>query len=481
MRFGLRSNDPSALTEATRHAPLGWQSSPMEVVDILYSLRVAAPSPRRGQRNFNLLYCGSGLIARSFDLAPLFTAFHRHAELLTALRAQNCVFLHAGVVGWRGRALIIPGRSMTGKTTLVSALVRAGAGIYSDEFAVLDKAGQVHPYPVPLSVRGTAGEPGVRTPVESLGGQAGTGPLPLGLIVVTRYAPTATWCPLPLSPAVALLACMDNAVAAQREPESTMPILRRLCLAPMQSKANAVRRTSSRPCCCKSSTADSPMKNVREVLGGPDVVRDWLMTASLAQGDEAVRAWRQWSDAAGLPPRALESRRVGCHWSRVSRDLVHLRRMTSSCDGRAVRRGPATNSSSDRPGPALTPPSRRIRTVLKGRRALTLASTPIAGRGRLATVDALIEPTSIDAARPILAELGWTCPHTPGALARTRPAQFQLLVARRRRPDIHHVLEGTWPGVDAGLWRRTVSIEDDQTRWLVQSLPINCCTSASTA
>ncbi|HQX81124.1 MAG TPA: hypothetical protein PKW63_05165 [Vicinamibacterales bacterium] len=226
LRFGLRSNDPSALTEATRHAPLGWQSSPMEVVDILYSLRVAAPSPRRGQRNFNLLYCGSGLIARSFDLAPLFTAFHRHAELLTALRAQNCVFLHAGVVGWRGRALIIPGRSMTGKTTLVSALVRAGAEYYSDEFAVLDKAGQVHPYPVPLSVRGTAGEPGVRTPVESLGGQAGTGPLPLGLIVVTRYAPTATWCPLPLSPAVALLACMDNAVAAQREPESTMPILR---------------------------------------------------------------------------------------------------------------------------------------------------------------------------------------------------------------------------------------------------------------
>lgn len=226
LRFGLRSNDPSALTDAASHAPLGWRPSPMDVVDILYSLRVASPSPRRGVRHFNLLYCGSALIARSFDLAPLFTAFHRHAELLTALRAQDCVFVHAGVVGWRGRALIIPGRSMTGKTTLVSALVRAGATYYSDEFAVLDKAGHVHPYPVPLSIRGAQGEPGVRTPVESLGGRAGTDSLPLGLIVVTRYQPAATWRPQPISPAVALLACMDNTVAAQREPESTMPILR---------------------------------------------------------------------------------------------------------------------------------------------------------------------------------------------------------------------------------------------------------------
>ena len=122
--------------------------------------------------------------------------------------------------------MIIPGRTMTGKTTLVGALVRAGATYYSDEFAVLDKAGHVHPYPVPLSIRGTGGEPGVQTPVESLGGQAGTEPLPLGVIVVTQYQPNARWRPRPLSPARALLACMNNAVAAQREPQYTMPILR---------------------------------------------------------------------------------------------------------------------------------------------------------------------------------------------------------------------------------------------------------------
>jgi hypothetical protein len=226
LRFGLRSNDAAALTAAAPHAPLGWRSSPMDVVDILYSLRVGPPSTRRGYRNFNLLYCGSALIARSMDLPPLFAAFHRHAELLTALRAQDCVFVHAGVVGWGGRALMIPGRSMSGKTTLVRALVRAGATYYSDEFAVLDGTGHVHPYPVPLSIRGRDGQPGVRTPVESLGGQAGTNPIPLGVIVVTRYQRHARWRPRLLSPAHALLACMDNTVAAQREPQYTMPILR---------------------------------------------------------------------------------------------------------------------------------------------------------------------------------------------------------------------------------------------------------------
>jgi hypothetical protein len=252
LRFGLRSNDPSALIDAAPHAPLGWQSSPMDVVDILYSLRVAPPSPRRGQRNFNLLYCGSALIARSFDLAPLLTAFHQHAELLTALRARDCVFVHAGVVGWRGRAMIIPGRTMTGKTTLVGALVRAGATYYSDEFAVLDKTGRVHPYPVPLSIRGSGGEPGVQTPVESLGGQAGTEPLPLGVIVVTQYQSNARWRPRPLSPARALLACMDNTVAAQREPQYTMPILRLAVLdaraiESARGEADAVARRLLRP------------------------------------------------------------------------------------------------------------------------------------------------------------------------------------------------------------------------------------------
>jgi hypothetical protein len=230
LRFGLWANDPAALAEATPHLPLGWQPAPNGEVDILYSLRLASPHRHEEQSNYHLLYCGSTLLASSLEFSSLLIAFGKHAELLTAFHAQDCLFVHAGAVGWQGRAILIPGRSMTGKTTLVKALVESGATYYSDEFAVLDKAGQVHPYPVLLSIRGLKGQPPRKAPVEELGGQAGVEPLPVGLVVVTYYQRRARWRPQALSPAQALLALMDNTVAAQREPQYTMPILRQVVM-----------------------------------------------------------------------------------------------------------------------------------------------------------------------------------------------------------------------------------------------------------
>jgi hypothetical protein len=39
-------------------------------------------------------------------------------------RSRRLLFVHAAVVGWRGRAIVIPGRSLAGKSTLAAALVR---------------------------------------------------------------------------------------------------------------------------------------------------------------------------------------------------------------------------------------------------------------------------------------------------------------------------------------------------------------------
>ena len=68
----------------------------------------------------------------------------------------------------------LPGHSFSGKSTLVAALVRAGAVYYSDEFAVLDPDGFVHPYAKALSLD-------VARQVEELGGVAGDEPLPARL------------------------------------------------------------------------------------------------------------------------------------------------------------------------------------------------------------------------------------------------------------------------------------------------------------
>jgi hypothetical protein len=51
-------------------------------------------------------------------------------------------------------------------------------------------------------------------------------PIPVRLVVVTTYQPGATWRPRTLSPGQALLALMDNTVAARRNPAYSMPILK---------------------------------------------------------------------------------------------------------------------------------------------------------------------------------------------------------------------------------------------------------------
>ena len=144
-------------------------------------------------------------------------------------RARRRLFVHAGVVGWRGRAIVIPGASLSGKSSLVAALVRAGATYYSDysdEYAVFDARGRVHPFPTALSIRdGTNGKPR-RCAVEALGGRSGVAPLPVGLVVITTYRAGAAWRGRPLSPGRAMLELLRHTVPARRRPRSAIATLR---------------------------------------------------------------------------------------------------------------------------------------------------------------------------------------------------------------------------------------------------------------
>jgi len=63
------------------------------------------------------------------------------------------VHVHAAVASLGGRAVILPGRSGAGKTTLVTALALAGWDYLSDEVAALDlRRDVVRPYPRPLAL-----------------------------------------------------------------------------------------------------------------------------------------------------------------------------------------------------------------------------------------------------------------------------------------------------------------------------------------
>jgi len=224
---GIRTNDGAVLERVQEYMPPEWEATDDPVVDTVFSVRVAPPTKRKGRRNYHLLYSEAVLVKRTLDLATLFEPLENLLRLTVAFRAdQEYLFVHAGVVGWQGQAIVIPGRSFSGKTTLVSALVKAGATYYSDDMAVFDSAGRVHPYPVPLSMRESDGR--CRVNPEALGGQVGDQPLPVGLVVVTNYADGARWQPRPLTAGRALMALLDNTVAARRDPATSLPILQQV-------------------------------------------------------------------------------------------------------------------------------------------------------------------------------------------------------------------------------------------------------------
>ena len=177
------------------------------------------------------MHCDGALLRRTTDRAEVIDAFENHAKIQTAFHAKDRLFVHAGAVAWRGRGIVLPGRSGAGKSTLVKALVEAGAEYYSDEFAVLDVEGRLHPYPLPLSIRANGAQAETRTSAAALGGRTGDAPVAVDLIVMTSYQPGATWRPQPLSRSHALLALIENTVAARQPPERTMPILRQTVLA----------------------------------------------------------------------------------------------------------------------------------------------------------------------------------------------------------------------------------------------------------
>jgi hypothetical protein len=146
-------------------------------------------------------------------------------ELWVAEFARGRVFVHAGCVVVDGRAIVIPGRSMSGKSSLTAALVRAGAQYYSDEYAVLDSRGLVRPYARSLSIRPYEGGFARRVHVSEFGGAAGTGPRPVGLVLALQYDAAAGWCVEALTRGQGIVRLLDNTVSARSRPEAALTAL----------------------------------------------------------------------------------------------------------------------------------------------------------------------------------------------------------------------------------------------------------------
>jgi hypothetical protein len=218
VRLGIRATDPDIMPALLAELPEGWRRSPVHRVDRLLSFLVGGQERGSRVRRYHLVYDNWLQAARTFDLEHAVVNFGVTARLTIAERSPRRTFVHAGVVGWKGRAIVLPGRTHTGKTTLTAALVRAGAAYLSDEFALIDKHGRIHPFPKPLSIREQPFTPQQNQAVESLGGKQRRRPLPIGLIVISPYESGRRFRPRAVSAGRGVLELLRHTPSARRDP-----------------------------------------------------------------------------------------------------------------------------------------------------------------------------------------------------------------------------------------------------------------------
>jgi hypothetical protein len=133
VRIGVRANNPDLLDRLRRLLPVDAKPYPGEVVDHYFSAVLGGSVAGSRVRKFHLLYGNHTLLLRGREIDAITDAFEPAFRQVVASLAPRRIFVHAGVVGWKGRAILFPGKTLSGKTTMVAELVRAGASYFSDE------------------------------------------------------------------------------------------------------------------------------------------------------------------------------------------------------------------------------------------------------------------------------------------------------------------------------------------------------------
>lgn len=107
-------------------------------------------------------------------------------------RLKSIRAVHAGAVMLEGRALLIPGTTHAGKSSLIAELLRRGAAHLSDEYALVDEEGRVHAYPRPLLLRNGSSKQSLILPGD-LNASFAMQPVSVGWILAVNYVPNAAW------------------------------------------------------------------------------------------------------------------------------------------------------------------------------------------------------------------------------------------------------------------------------------------------
>ena len=150
-----------------------------------------------------------------------------HLETFAAERSATHTFLHAAVVGRGDRALLLPGRSGSGKTHLTAGMTKEPGFTYlSDERAPFDDLLQVAPAARPLAFKDSIGGIELKEPAE-LGCVVESRPLAIGAILLHRYRRGTRLSPARLGRGRAVQELLSHCNSPRTE--RTMDRIARLC------------------------------------------------------------------------------------------------------------------------------------------------------------------------------------------------------------------------------------------------------------
>jgi hypothetical protein len=234
-RFEVRSDVAGAVGVAGRlFAPFGDRGGDRPTV---YELR------RSEAGRPYAIWCDGALLQTGVDAGNALDRLITEVGRRAVASAHPYVVIHAGVVSRGGRGILMPAPPDHGKSTLTTALVRAGCAFLSDEAAPIDPhSGIVWPFPRPimLSPNSVAAFPGLAealpddrgfrnyqfhlTCEDVRPGSMGE-PGSVDLIVAPRYEAGASTALEPLAAADALLTLVTQCLNFDRVRASALPVL----------------------------------------------------------------------------------------------------------------------------------------------------------------------------------------------------------------------------------------------------------------
>ena len=137
--------------------------------------------------------------------------------LFASERIAGLVAIHAAVIIRGAEALLVPGTSHAGKSTLCLAAAGVGARVLTDEYALVDPiTGRVAGWRRPVRARRPDGA------IDRLDIAVASDPVAVGLVALVAYDadPAHLWAPI--SGAEAVMGLLANTVCAQSRPDEAL-------------------------------------------------------------------------------------------------------------------------------------------------------------------------------------------------------------------------------------------------------------------